>query len=196
MYRLKEEKDALRKKYLAMREAISPEDKQKMDNRIMNLFTSLISYRYSDILLMYYPTRGEVDTRPLIRSALAAGKKVALPVCLSESEMDFYFIESEDDLEIGRFGIPAPKKECRKFDRESDTGGIIMTVPALAFDKKGFRLGYGRGYYDRYINELNATSVGFVYSSFLTDSLPRGRFDISVDLIVSEKGVKLVEKRK
>lgn len=196
MYRLREEKQELRRKYLAMRAAIPPEEKLKMDNRILNLFTSLISYRYADTILMYYPTKGEVDTRPLIRVAIEAGKKVALPVCYDDSRMDFYFIGSEDDLEIGKYGIPTPKKGCSVFDRDVDRGNIILTVPALAFDKAGYRLGYGKGYYDRYINELEATTVGFVYGDFIADKLPRGRFDISVDLIVSEKGVRLIEKHK
>ena len=197
MYGLKEQKQELRRDLLKKREGIAREAKEKMDNRILALFTSLISYRYSDTLLLYYPTKGEVDTRPLIKKALKAGKRVALPVCLdTESVMEYYFIRSENDLETGKYGIPAPKKNCEKFDKDDEHKGMIIVVPALAFDKEGYRLGYGKGYYDRYINEISATSIGLVYSDFVMDKLPRGRFDISVDLLVSEKGVKLIEKHK
>ena len=197
MYGLKEQKQELRGSLLKKRENIPEEAKKKMDNKILTLFTSLISYRYSDTLLLYYPTKGEVDTRPLIRSALKAGKRVALPVCHETgSVMEYYFIESEDDLEAGKYGIPAPKQSSRKFVKDDVNKSIIIVVPALAFDKEGYRLGYGKGYYDRYVNELSATSIGLVYSDFIMDKLPRGRFDISVDLLVSEKGVKLIEKFK
>ena len=197
MYGLKEQKQELRRDLLQKRESIAYEAKEKMDNRILSLFTSLISYRYSDTLLLYYPTKGEVDTRPLIQTALKAGKRVALPVCHETgSVMDYYFIHSDNDLEAGKYGIPAPKKSCEKFVKDDEHKGMIIVVPALAFDKEGYRLGYGKGYYDRYVNELSATSIGLVYSDFIMDKLPRGRFDISVDLLVSEKGVKLIEKHK
>ena len=197
MYGLKEQKQELRRDLLKKRDDITSEAKEKMDNRILALFTSLISYRYSDTLLLYYPTKGEVDTRPLIKTALNAGKRVALPVCQETgSVMEYYFIRSENDLEAGKYGIPAPKQSCEKFNKDDEHKGMIIVVPALAFDKEGYRLGYGKGYYDRYINEISATSIGLVYSDFVMDKLPRGRFDISVDLLVSEKGVKLIEKHK
>ena len=195
MYRLREEKEELRREYLEKRNAMTPEEKLKKDNQIISRFTSLVSYRYSDTLLLYYPTKGEIDTRPLIRSSISLGKRVALPVCYEEgSRMDFYYINSEDDLETGKYGIPTPKSGCEMFEKRKGARGIIVVVPALAFDKNGYRLGYGKGYYDRYINEINAAAIGFVYSDFIADRLPRGRFDISVDLLVSEKGVRLIEK--
>jgi len=196
MYRLREEKQELRSLYLEKRENMDPETKREMDNRIFKRFTSLISYRYSETLLLYYPIRGEVDTLPIISGALTAGKRVALPVCYDNGRMEFFLIKSTDDLESGRFGIPTPKPDCEKLEKSAYPDRMVMVVPALAFDKEGYRLGYGKGYYDRYINELNVTSVGLVYSGFIADKLPRGRYDMSVDLLVSEKGVRLIEKNK
>jgi len=182
--------------YLEKRENMDPETKREMDNRIFKRFTSLISYRYSETLLLYYPIRGEVDTLPIISGALTAGKRVALPVCYDNGRMEFFLIKSTDDLDSGRFGIPTPKPDCEKLEKSAYPDRMVMVVPALAFDKEGYRLGYGKGYYDRYINELNVTSVGLVYSGFIADKLPRGRYDMSVDLLVSEKGVRLIEKNK
>ena len=97
MYRLREEKEELRRKYLEKRNAMTPEEKLKKDNQIISRFTSLVSYRYSDTLLLYYPTKGEIDTRPLIRSSISLGKRVALPVCCEEgSRMDFYYINLDE----------------------------------------------------------------------------------------------------
>lgn len=197
MYKLREEKEELRKKYLALRQEMDLSRKEAMDKKITSLFTSLISYRYSDTLLLYYPAKGEVDTTGIIKAALFAGKKVALPLCHeSEPRMDYYYINSLDDLEDGKFGIPAPSPKLQKFDKCAEHKGIVAVVPALAYDKQGYRLGYGKGYYDRYINELRATSIGLVYTAFIADTLPKGRYDINVDLLVTEKGVRLIEKSK
>jgi 5-formyltetrahydrofolate cyclo-ligase len=64
----------------------------------------------------------------------------------------------------------------------------------MSYDKKGYRLGYGKGYYDRYLSSRNTVKIGVCYSQFLSDSIPRGRFDLSVDLIVTEKGIITVSK--
>ena len=196
MYKLREEKIKMRKKYLEMRKLIDPEQKREMDNRICSLFTNLVSYRYAETLLMYYPKRSEVNTLPIIEAALKAGKRVALPVCNEEnSTMEYYYITSTDDLEEGVYHIPAPKRSCEKFLKEQATRGVIAVIPGLSFDKKGYRLGYGKGYYDRYMEGLSASFVGLVYTGFIADSLPIGRYDISVDLLVTEKGVKIIENK-
>ena len=196
MYKLREEKIKMRKKYLEMRRLIDPETKREMDNKICALFTSLVSYRYAETLLMYYPKKSEVNTLPIIEAALKAGKRVALPLCNEEgSTMQYYYINSLDDLEEGLYHIPAPKKSCEIFSKESATRGVIAVIPGLSFDKKGYRLGYGKGYYDRYMEGLSACFVGLVYTDFISDGLPIGRYDISVDLLVTEKGVKIIENK-
>ena len=71
-----------------------------------------------------------------------------------------------------------------------------MIIPALAYDKFGYRLGYGRGFYDRYVNRFQGIKAGLCYRTFLKNApLPRGRFDMAVDYVVTEKGVKLVEQK-
>ena len=68
-----------------------------------------------------------------------------------------------------------------------------MAVPGLSFDRGGYRLGYGKGYYDRYLEGREITTAGLVYADFVAQSLPRGRFDLPVHMIVTEKGVTLIE---
>ena len=109
--------------------------------------------------------------------------------------MDFYYINSLDDVEIGAFGILEPKESLPKYDLE-ETRPSIMIIPALSYDKFGYRLGYGRGFYDRYVNRFMGIKAGVCYRAFLKNTpLPRGRFDMAVDYVVTEKGVKLVEKK-
>lgn len=177
-----------------MREKLDKSEKARMDQKIYENFVGLVSYRYADTLLMYYPKSGEVDTLPIIKGALSAGKKVALPVCETAGfQMSYSYIESLDDLERGAYGIPAPKKSCKKFIKDEKHKSLLIVLPALSFDTRGYRLGYGRGYYDRYMEGFDASSVGLVYSRFIVDRLPIGRYDIAADLLVTEKGVKIIE---
>lgn len=196
-YSIREEKIRLRKKFSDTREMLDEAEKGRMDKLIFDNFTSLVSYRYADTLLMYYPKSKEVDTLPIIKAALASGKKVALPVCHDDGyEMSYSYIGSLEDLEKGKYGILAPKKNCKKFIKEDVHRSIIIVVPALAFDNKGYRLGYGKGYYDRYMDGLVAVSVGLAYSQFVVDDLPVGRYDLACNLLVTEKGVKIIEVHK
>ncbi len=192
MLTLRDEKNQLRLTYKQIRRQIPPDKKALLDRQICEHFFSLASYRYADTLLLYYPRPDEADTRPILRNALQAGKKVALPRCFEGGLMEFYFITEENDLVEGLFGIPAPGPDCALFDKHSFCKSILMTVPGLAFDRKGYRLGYGKGYYDRYLSDSFIPSVGFTYSACITDRLPKGRYDLPVNLIISEKGVTLI----
>lgn len=192
---IRDVKNKIRDSYRQKRRELSPEQRASMDARIVAHFRALASYRFADILLAYYPLDGEVDIRPLLGDALAAGKRVALPRCASEgSDMDFYFISSLDELVPGRFGIHEPASDCERFDRTSETPSMII-IPALVYDRLGYRLGYGRGFYDRYVGTYKGVKAGLCYNAFVRSTpLPKGRFDIAVDYIVTEKGVRLIEK--
>lgn len=192
-YNLKEHKKQLRADLLARRRALSPQEKAQMDQCIVSAITSLVSYRYAEILLLFYPRPDEIDTRPLFAAAIAAGKKVAFPRCLADGKMDFFFVESENDLVAGTYGIPEPSADRPRFDPDGGTKSVLMAVPGLAFDSNGYRLGYGKGYYDRYLEHRDITTAGLVYAEFVLPSLPKGRYDLPVHFIVTEKGVTLVE---
>ena len=80
---------------------------------------------------------------------------------------------------------PIPEK-CRKLN---DFTSSVCIVPALVYDKQGFRLGYGKGYYDRFLSGFHGVTAGLIYSDFVVKSLPRGRFDKASDIAITEKGV-------
>lgn len=195
MNNIRDLKNRLRADVRASREALSKEQKDSLDRAICKQFLSLASFRFSEVLLAYYPLDDEINVLPLIKEALALGKKVALPRCRENNLMDFYYITSLDDVESGAFGIYEPRASCELYDPTA-TSPAIMLIPALTYDTLGYRLGYGRGFYDRYVNRFGGTKAGLCYRAFLKNSpLPRGRFDMAVDYIVTEKGVKLVEGR-
>lgn len=192
---LKEDKDALREAYRARRRAIEAAERAERDRRITQRVLGLISYRYAGTLLLYYPKDDEIDTRALAKAARAAGKRIAYPVTGDGGHMIFRVVDDpEGQMRPGRFGLPEPVPSCPAFDA-SDAGSALMIVPGLAFDTLGYRLGYGKGYYDRYLEQFPVLSVGLAYREFLTRSLPRGRYDRAVDLIVTERGVKTVAQK-
>ena len=195
MCQIKEEKNALRAVYSQRRADMDIERKKKLDEKIINKFMSLATYRYAHTLLLYYPVKNEIDVIPIIENALASGKRVALPRCEAKgSVMYYHYISSLDDLVDGRFGIKEPREDAELFDRENLGGPCAVIIPALAYDRSGYRLGYGKGFYDRYFSKPGISTVGLIYSDFLADRLPHGRYDIAVDLLVSEKEVKIVGK--
>ena len=187
--RIRNEKNALRQKYKSLRTDISTDAKLALDQTICHTTVSLASFRYADTVLMYAPTGTEIDIFPIATFALQCGKKVAFPRCLTESHsMDFKYVTSLDELTKGEYSILEPPANAISV---TDFSHSICIVPGLVFDNSGYRVGYGKGYYDRFLSTYRETKLGLVYSDFIIDQVPRGMFDRRVDIIVSEKGVKL-----
>lgn len=153
-------------------------------------------YKNSDVLLCYASLVDEIKTDAVIDKALSDGKKVFLPVCKNtDGEMDFYEISGLDELISGFFGVREPDtRRCKnRFDIAGDSKNAVCIVPGLAFDKKGFRLGYGKGYYDRFLSKYSGVSVGFCYSELIFDSVPADIYDKKVDYICCESGILVCE---
>ncbi len=195
MYEIRRRKNDIREKFKALRAAIPPEKKAQMDEKICQSFISLATYRYASVLLMYAPKGDEVDVFPIARRALEDGKQVAFPRCIPEThDMEYHYVTSLDQLKKGTYGLLEPTPDLPIYDRAS-TAPSACIVPALVYDKGGYRLGYGKGYYDRYLGSYIGSKVGMIYSDYIIDSLPRGRFDLSVDFIATEKGIRVVDKK-
>lgn len=194
---LRDEKNALRQQYKQMRRELSPQQKEEMDQKIERRICNLISFRYAKTVLLYYPKPTEIDTLLIMDEALRQGKQVGFPVTGPGGQMVFRLVDDPvSRMAQGPFGVPEPKEGCPLFDKEA-AGAVedtLVLVPGLSFDKEGYRLGYGNGYYDRYLENFNATTIGLVYQDFLAERLPRGRYDRWVDLLVTEKGVRFIGK--
>lgn len=191
MNELRERKNKIREKYKAMRRAMDPAYKAGCDDRICKRFMSLATYRFADSLLMYAPLEAEVDVMPIAAEALKRGKTVAFPRCnAQEHTMTYHIVTDLSQLIKGHYGIREPDPDLPVYDPAARRGeNAVCFVPALAFDRKGYRIGYGKGYYDRYLGGFNGARMGVAYSASITETLPRGRFDTAVDFIVTEKGV-------
>ncbi len=193
MLELKSAKTALRTHYAALRREMDPEMHKFRDKKICRLFLSLITYRCASTLLLYAPVRGEIDITPIALRALADGKRIAYPRCGSlPGEMEFHLVTDLAQLEEGTFHLPEPSETLPRLDPQREGKDAVCVLPALAYDRDGYRLGYGKGYYDRYLTRFPGRRVGLIYSDFLTEKLPRGRYDLPVDLLITEKGVRVL----
>lgn len=184
-------KNALRDRSRTYRKELDPEIKQSLDTAIFKKLISLKQYRECSVLLTYVSTAIEVDTVKIILQGLSDGKTVAVPRCIAgKREMEFYVIKSLDDLERGTFGVLEPKVDVCERLEDSHNGFCI--VPGLSFDCSGYRIGYGKGYYDRFLAEFDGYKVGLCYKYCVEWKFPHGFFDKKVDLLVTEKYIRRI----
>ncbi len=166
----------------------SADEKRAADIQIFRHLTGCELLKNADIVLCYVSVRDEADTRMLLNFLLESGKRTAVPRCRENGKMDFFLINDTDSMVLSPYGIPEP--EYSEDMIVNDFRGALCIVPGLAFDKNGKRIGYGAGYYDRYLENKDIVTAGLCYSQLLFDSVPSEAHDISVDYIITEKGFK------
>lgn len=128
----------------------------------------------------------EVDTREIIQEAWKLKKLVAVPKTDPKShELTFYSLESFEQLESGYFGIMEPKIDSTSIVHSNEID--LLFVPGLVFDRKGYRIGYGGGYYDRYLTQFSKQTLSLAFSCQVVDEIPRFDYDQPVDCIITEK---------
>lgn len=175
-------KNQLRNEFKKKRAELS--DKKKKSSEICNILLNSNTYKNANIILCYSALSGEVDTGAVINQSLADGKILALPKCINKNGlMNYYIIDSLNSLAECMFGILEPDISCKLLDDFSDS---ICIVPALSFDKKGYRLGYGKGYYDRFLEKYNGISVGLCYNELISENLPINKYDKNVNAVITE----------
>lgn len=180
---IKEKKRQLRQIYLAKRREL--QNRLEMDQKIRNWVLGSNWYIQARVIYTYVSYRAEADTRNLIDQAWKDGKIVAVPR-VSGTDMDFYQIYSREDLEPGIMGILEPKNHCKKMQEES----TVMIVPGAVFDRNGYRIGYGGGFYDRYLEKYpNHLLAALAYECQLTDKIPIEPWDKKIDYIITEEGI-------
>lgn len=183
---VKEEKRRLRARCKKLRESCPPEVKARLDKALTEKVLGLEEYKACETLFVFVSSPIECDTRQIIADALQRGKRVAVPRCADRSgKMDFYYIRSFDDLSRGTFGLEEPDPQT--CERVTDLSSGFCIVPGLCFDLEGYRVGFGKGYYDRFLDEFGGVTAGICYTKFTEKQLPRGTFDRHTDILVTEK---------
>ena len=171
-------KQFLRNKYKEIRKNIK--DKEKQDCIIFNKVINLEEYKQSGLVLTYLSLKDEVDTIKLIKYTFKQCKKIAVPKCKG-NDIVFYYINSLEDLEEGKFGILEPKTNeiVKNFDNS------ICIIPGVTFDKQNNRIGYGRGFYDRFLENYKGTKIGLTYKECICDKIDIDENDIKMEKIIT-----------
>ena len=191
---IKAAKSELRKRIIGERSSLTEESVREMSEAICRNMTALPEYDRAEVILGYYSTRKEPVLDMLFKAAITAGKKVYLPKVMTKETMEFFRYESEADVAPGSYGIMEPVTEEMYDPAESDGENILMIMPGVAFDEKGNRIGYGGGYYDRFLSKYKGTAAAVTFSAFLFDCVPHGKYDLQADFTVTEGGILTVVK--
>ena len=190
------DKTTLRRHFAALRDSLPPEERTAAENLIRDRLFSLPAWKHSPLICGYMSTRSELDMMPIWERAVAEGKSYALPVTVTNAragQMIFRRLPGfcPHTLISARFGISEPSEACPALSLQDFSGALIL-VPGLAFDEDGFRVGYGGGYYDRFLAALRqssipVTTVGLLFSVCRAERLPRESHDIPVDYLLDNR---------
>ncbi|MGI6567781.1 MAG: 5-formyltetrahydrofolate cyclo-ligase [Firmicutes bacterium] len=181
-----EAKRMIREKVLAARDRLTEDERHRLSLKIRDRFFALPQVAAAQQIALFLAFGSEVDTWLFLDQALALGKDVAAPVTLPKAkELAFYPIRSRDEARQGHWGIYEPRREGEPIP----PGRVdIVVVPGAVFDKRGCRIGYGGGYYDRFLGckALGAWKVGICFDLQLLDEVPRAEHDVPVDVVLTE----------
>ncbi len=159
------------------------ERKNALDLEIQTRLLITPEYRAADTILLYMARPAEIATSLILHAAFANHKKVALPVCMDQGQMIFRRIDSLHDVSPGRFGILEPKPECEEIIPDEHT---LCVCPALCCDMRGYRLGFGGGYYDRYLVDFPGVKAALCYADSMIPKLGEDAYDIKMDVILTD----------
>ena len=184
-------KSCLRKEVLAKRNAMTEKERKRESELLTEAVIQHPLFAASEMVLLFAGYGSEVDTSEILREAFVSGKQVYLPKVVSGSDiptMIFYRIESRDLLQGGYRGIPEPAGDTEQYVfSEPEADRTFVLLPGVAFDRQGNRMGYGKGFYDRFLAEYPALikrtlAIGFACQ--LVEQIPTEEYDIKPNSIL------------
>lgn len=178
----------MKKKQRQQAKAVRNSISERLDksSRIADNFLRLSEYERAKTVMSYASFSSEVSTDIINKAVKMDGKRLVLPVCkVEEVELVPVLISDETELESGAYGITEPT--VGEIIKKSEIDIVIL--PGLAFDKSGGRLGYGKGYYDRFLAGGGAMKIALAFSEQIIDKVVCESFDLPVDIIVTEEGI-------
>ena len=188
------DKKILRKEFLARRSELSLEEREEKSAKIADLVIGLEAFEKSDKVLLYAPIRGEVETEKIYRSARLLSKDVYYPR-VQGIEMEFYLVNETTEYEMSRYGIKEPKPESTIAYEPKVSDRVFVVIPGAAFDREGNRIGYGGGYYDKYLHWLKGRlpseqicKVAVAYECQMVENgnIEKELYDVQMDYILTE----------
>lgn len=175
-------KKMLRKEMKALKDSIAKEEFKKWNDKIYQNLMEQISLKQYEEIYIYVSFHQEVETTAIIDTLLQQRIKVAVPKII-DRKMDFYYIKDRNQLEIGFYGILEPNT-----DVVADGDNILMIMPGLVFDYSGNRIGYGAGYYDRYLHlhkDKRIYKIALAYDFQVIDRFDTDKYDVKVDGLIT-----------
>lgn len=184
-----ETKAEIRKRILEIRKGLTDGDVAAKSEAIVQKVIKTPEYQEADNILLYADYCREVMTRGIFDDAILRKKRIYFPKVDSlTNTMEFYQIVSIRQLERGYMGILEPREDmrlCYRFHSREDT---LVIMPGVAFDISGYRIGYGKGFYDKYlVNKRQISTMALAYACQIVDEIPRDEHDIRMDKIVTEE---------
>jgi 5-formyltetrahydrofolate cyclo-ligase len=185
------DKKEIRAMIKARKAALTPEYVADYSARVTERFCAMREYREAQAIYAYLTFNEELRTEFLIRQAWADGKRVAVPRVLGKGCMEFYYIDSFEGFVTSAFGVPEPPEDPAKLAGDAD---FLLLMPGLAFDRAHNRVGYGGGFYDRYIERKAAGGAriykpALAYDFMIVDDIPANDFDVKVDAVITAEEV-------
>lgn len=169
---------------LAQRRALSPVEVTARSARVHARLYALPAFQRATQVLTYASADAEVDTFAVIRRLLAMNVEVGCP-CAGHDALRWFRISSAEELTPGRFSIPEPDAQRTTPIQTFDSDTVVL-VPGIAYDWSGYRIGYGAGFFDRFLADFPGVSIGLAYRFQVLDTLPREHHDIPVDWLVTD----------
>ena len=184
------DKKQTRKELLEKRKNIPKDKKAIYDKEISHKIIQSDYFKKANQVLIFAAVGDEFDTRFIIEKCRMEYKRVFYPLCVdNQGDMKFLKVDSVGDLQVGMYNIPEPKKNCKEYKPQEND---LIIVPCLSVDDNGYRIGYGKGYYDRFLKDFKGISICPCYSELLTDQLPTDKYDIKINVLITEQFIKEV----
>lgn len=187
-------KTEIRNQIQEIRNNLLEKDVYKNSKIIQEKLFNMEEYKRSKAIFIYMSFNREVDTRDIIRDSLNKGKRVAIPKIVN-GEMEFYYINNINDVEIGCFGVQEPIAiEGLAYFRDCEDSAF-MIMPGVAFDHKKHRIGYGKGFYDKYLmkyghdNNGKFSKIALAFDFQVLEEIPCESYDILPDMIITDKEI-------
>ncbi|WP_265456890.1 5-formyltetrahydrofolate cyclo-ligase [Enterococcus sp. HY326] len=162
--------------------AHQPENKQAKEARIYQKLFASDQWRGANSIGITFSTTAELNTLPIIEAAMRAGKKVALPKTYPKRQLHFIEISEETEYNVSKFGIKEPLHTDIFFDKPD-----LLIVPGVVFKPSGYRIGFGGGFYDRFLTTFKGQTISLVFTEQLCDDWQAEAFDLPVDLLITDE---------
>ncbi len=186
-------KKEIRRLLIKQRNSLKAHERKEKDGRILEILTGTEEYKESGIVLLYASYNGEADTMGIMERCIKDGKRIACPVSSIRENVpsiDFYYINKPEELIEGYMGIMEPdpsgsvRVTCEEIERS------LLVLPMTGYDRKRNRLGYGKGFYDRFLasNRVRHTAA-LAYTCQEADELPADVYDVKPEMIITENGI-------